>query len=139
MDSTIARARELYLAGDLPAPNAVPCVCTAPRSEHSGKTGGGGHKATGCARYRADKVVELAVAAAAAAESTLRQDLAAWDRMSRAATASKGAPAVRPSELGTCTICGSIQSIARNCALRVSVRSRAAPPSEVSTASCGGT
>lgn len=102
MNSTIERARALYLAGDLPAPDSVPCVCGAPRADHSGKTAGGACKATGCARYRADRVVELAARAAAAAGSNLRQDLAAWDRMSRAKTASKGAPAVRPSELGTC-------------------------------------
>lgn len=102
--STLARARELYLAGDLPALDDVPCVCERPRSAHSGATRAGGCEASGCLRYRADRIVLLAVEAAAAGERSFHQHLAEFDRRTRARVKKKrpGSVNVRPSDIGGC-------------------------------------
>lgn len=104
MDTTLERARALYLAGDVPTPDAVPCVCGAARADHSGASASGGCKATGCGRYRADRIVQLAALAAQGAQRTLRENLRAYDRHERAQQPKKapGTISVRPSDIGGC-------------------------------------
>lgn len=100
--TTLARARELYLAGGLPPADAVPCVCTADRDAHTGKSGAGKCAATGCHRYRPDPIVQLAARAAAGAEATFHQDLREHSRRSRARMKRKTSISVRPSDVGAC-------------------------------------
>jgi len=102
MDATLTAARELYLAGNLPAPDAIPCVCGADRAEHLGKAKAGACPATNCKRYRPNEIMRLAVRAAAGAEATFHGDLREFSRRSRARMKRKTTISVRPSDVGAC-------------------------------------
>lgn len=80
----IKRARALLdeHGGALPiGPRLYPCVCGHGRHAHAGSTNTGGCKATGCKRYRADQVWELAYSAVDAGAASLGQTLRAGNRM----------------------------------------------------------
>lgn len=57
------RARDLLDTVGIDALRAQPCVCGAPKAEHSGARNTGRHTGTGCARYRDDVAATMAVRA----------------------------------------------------------------------------
>jgi CRISPR/Cas system-associated exonuclease Cas4 (RecB family) len=100
----IVKAREAYLAGDLPSPDEVRCVCGGERDGHSGVRRLGGCASTGCARYRPDPVLALAVRAATAERTSLGDDLRLHSKRTRRVVKRKaaGEVSVRPSDVGEC-------------------------------------
>ncbi|WP_327074450.1 hypothetical protein OG196_31920 [Kitasatospora purpeofusca] len=82
MHSSIERARALAEAQVI-GPSLLPCRCGAPRYVHRGRKRSGGHAPSNCVRYRRDPADVLLERARAAADQSLSDDLAAYERARR--------------------------------------------------------
>ena len=102
--TVLTKARELYAAGQIAPVDDIPCSCGAPRTEHAGKSHAGRCAATGCTRYREDRLAGIVARAHAAREDGLDETLRAYDAMTRGKSRRKraGQVSVRPSDLRSC-------------------------------------
>lgn len=100
-------------------PPLLPCACGAGRHAHAGKTQRGGCKANGCKAYRRDPVDALVLAALAAADRGMADDLRIADREH---TAARG----RRKHVGTVKVSASDSSSCRR-----SIQYRERPPADL--------
>lgn len=105
----IEQARERVLArltdSDTPmGPAPEPCVCSAPRWEHTGTSRSGKCPRTGCARYRRDVVDVLVEKALNASEMTFGDELREFERRERAKRTprAEGTLGIGPSDTANC-------------------------------------
>lgn len=102
-----ARERVLALLTD-PAPplgpSVEPCVCGAPRWEHTGPSRSGKCPRTDCSRYRRDLVDSLVEKALAGMASTFGDDLKAYERRERSKRIKRpeGTLGIGPSDTTSC-------------------------------------
>ena len=82
---TVRRAQQITAEGLPIGPRMYPCVCRAGRHAHSGAAHTGGHKPTGCKKYRLDAAYDLAYRALDAQATSLSHALREADRRDRAA------------------------------------------------------
>lgn len=105
----IEQARERVLARlsdphPILGPRVEPCVCTAPRWEHSGRSRSGKCARTDCARYRRDVVDTLVERALTASVMTFGDELRAFEARERAKRTrrAEGTLGIGPSDTANC-------------------------------------
>jgi hypothetical protein len=94
----------MFDAGELPAPDQVPCTCGGTRDEHGGTRHLGRLPARQCRGYRADPVVQLAALAAHHQGDGLAETMHAYDRATRGQRQKRkpGDFEIGPSGIGAC-------------------------------------
>lgn len=101
-----ARERVLALMTTEPVhgPRVEPCVCGAPRWEHTGRSRSGRCPRTGCARYRRDVVDVLVERALSAKVMTFGDELREFERRERAKRTprAEGTLGIGPSDTANC-------------------------------------
>lgn len=80
---TLRRAQQIIAEGLPIGPRMYPCVCRAGKHAHSGAAHTGGHKPTGCKRYRLDGAWDLAYRALEAQATKLGHSIRDADRLER--------------------------------------------------------